>query len=174
VGRHADGEPRAAWTAPGRRLPWRRAGAGAASLVVTLAFTSFAAVGSAGAAAATVATCATLSTGAHGAAVATIQRLVGTPADGDFGPLTAAALARWQTTHHLRGTGRVDAATWRALPTTVATQACGQPVRGSRGVGASCPTLHTAACCSVATPPSSRLVGKPEDRRRQRRDHDVA
>ena len=41
------------------------------------------------------ATCATFGQGTTGAAVKTIQTLVDTPADGDFGPQTAAALKAW-------------------------------------------------------------------------------
>jgi cell wall-associated NlpC family hydrolase len=75
--------------------------------------------------------CATLAQGTTGQAVATIQTLVGTTADGDFGPQTAAALKTWQTTEQIPATGIVDAATWGAMPVTTAAAACAQEVAGT-------------------------------------------
>jgi peptidoglycan hydrolase-like protein with peptidoglycan-binding domain len=86
-------------------------------------------------------TCATLKQGAHGPAVATIQTFVGTPHDGDFGPLTAAAVRKWQRQHHLRPTGVVGAATWAALPQAVALAACGRQAHGP-GTSRTCAYLH--------------------------------
>lgn len=86
-------------------------------------------------------TCATLKYGAHGPAVARIQSYVHTKADGDFGPLTAAAVRRWQRHHHLRPTGAVGAATWAALPQDVALDACSRPAHGT-GTAMTCAYLH--------------------------------
>lgn len=52
------------------------------------------------------------STGAH---VITVQRIVGTVPDGDFGPLTKAAVVAWQGRNGLAGTGVVDDAMWTKL-----------------------------------------------------------
>ena len=58
----------------------------------------------------------TLRVGSRGSSVAAVQRRVGTPADGAFGPQTAASgSAAFQRSHHLRPTGVVAAAEWRAL-----------------------------------------------------------
>jgi cell wall-associated NlpC family hydrolase len=115
----------------------------ALALVAVLGLTSFAAAGATSKLPPT-ADCATVGTGAHGPAVVTLQRAVKATPDGDFGPLTAKAVATWQKAHGVRPTGAVDAATWKALPIAVAASACGQPVAGS-GVTTSCTTLQTGA-----------------------------
>src|SRR3954447_12329839 len=89
-------------------------------------------------------TCASVGVGAKGPAVKTIQTLVGADADGDFGPLTTAALKVWQRHHDVTVTGVVDPATWAAMPARVARTACGQPARGA-GVAATCSQLTTGA-----------------------------
>jgi peptidoglycan hydrolase-like protein with peptidoglycan-binding domain len=53
-----------------------------------------------------------LAQGATGAEVALAQKVIGVTADGRFGPITAAALATWQTTHGLSATRKLDNATW--------------------------------------------------------------
>lgn len=119
----------------------RRGRAGAAGLVAALAFTSFAAVSASGSTSAPARTCASLAAGAHGPAVVTIQQVVGATPDGDFGPLTRAAVKHWQRRHGVRASGVVDAATWRALPEAAVLAACGQQVHGS-GVRATCAALR--------------------------------
>src|SRR4051794_5591355 len=101
---------------------------GAVTLVVALGCSSLAAVSAAQTT--RVSTCATLGTGAIGPAVATLQRLVKADPDGEYGPLTAAAVTKWQKRHHVPQTGVVDAATWQALPADVAQTACGRQVHG--------------------------------------------
>lgn len=86
-------------------------------------------------------TCATLRQGAHGPAIATIQSFVGTRPDGAFGPLTAAAVRKWQRQHHLRPTGAVDARTWAALPRDVVLGACGRQAHGT-GTAGTCAYLR--------------------------------
>src|SRR3954451_2439590 len=108
-----------------------------------LGLTSFAAAGATSKLPAT-AHCATISTGSHGPAVVTLQRAVKATPDGDFGPLTAKAVATWQRKHGLRQTGAVDAATWKKLPIAVAAAACGQRGAG-RGVAVTCTTLQVGA-----------------------------
>ncbi|HEX3824609.1 MAG TPA: peptidoglycan-binding protein [Mycobacteriales bacterium] len=91
-----------------------------------------------------VTTCASISAGATGAAVKTLQKTVGTTADGDFGPATKKAVKAWQKAHHVAVTGIVDAATWAALPAAVGEKACHQKVTGS-GVPISCAALSSGA-----------------------------
>ena len=123
-----------------RRL--RGARLGAVALVAALGCTSLAAVSAAQTT--RVSTCATLGTGSIGPAVATVQRLVKADPDGEFGPLTAAAVKTWQKRHHVPQTGVVDAATWQALPADIAQNACGQQVHGN-GVAPTCAVLTTGA-----------------------------
>jgi peptidoglycan hydrolase-like protein with peptidoglycan-binding domain len=124
------------------RARLRGARLGAVALVAALGCTSLAAVSAAQTS--KVSTCATVGTGSIGPAVATLQRLVKADPDGEFGPLTAAAVKSWQKRHHIPQTGSVDAATWQALPADVAQTACGQQVHGS-GVAPTCAVLTTGA-----------------------------
>ncbi|HVV31496.1 MAG TPA: peptidoglycan-binding domain-containing protein, partial [Mycobacteriales bacterium] len=87
-----------------------------------------------------VTTCATLGINTTGPAVKTIQTLVGTPADGDFGPQTATALKEWQTQQGIPATGVVDEATWAVMPAATAAAACAQPISGT-GFTVSCAVL---------------------------------
>jgi peptidoglycan hydrolase-like protein with peptidoglycan-binding domain len=57
----------------------------------------------------------TLARGSRGAVVAIGQRAVGTAADGDFGPLTEAAVRAWQGRHGVKATGQLDQPTWARL-----------------------------------------------------------
>jgi putative peptidoglycan binding protein len=50
-----------------------------------------------------------------GAAVRAIQRRVGEPATGQYGPLTSLAVSRWQLSKGLPATGRVTPRDWRAM-----------------------------------------------------------
>jgi cell wall-associated NlpC family hydrolase len=73
-------------------------------------------------AAAPAATAAPLKVGSRGSAVKAVQQRLGVPADGVYGHATARAVRRYQRTHGLRVTGRVNRPTKRALglaaPTT--------------------------------------------------------
>jgi peptidoglycan hydrolase-like protein with peptidoglycan-binding domain len=122
------------------RLPARAGGAAlAVGLVCALGFSSLAAVSASGAPT-MVQSCAAVARGATGPAVATLQRAVRATPDGDFGPMTQAAVKAWQGRHQLRQTGAVDAATWKALPADVALTACAQQARGA-GVAVTCAKL---------------------------------
>lgn len=113
--------------------------------LAALGMTSLAAAGASTTGLRASATCATVGVGATGPAVATLQQAVGATADGEFGPLTVAAVKTWQRKHHVRGTGAVDPATWKALPKPVAVAACGQRVTatgaGGTGVDPTCALL---------------------------------
>jgi len=132
----------------------------AVGLVVVLGFSSFAAA-EATASTAPVLTCATVGEGAHGPAVVTIQTLVDADPDGDFGPLTASAVKKWQKAHDLDTTGAVDAATWDALPPKVARTACGQQAHGN-GVAATCAHLKTGVS-GLAVAVLQKAVGADVD-----------
>jgi cell wall-associated NlpC family hydrolase len=120
---------------------WRLASLG---LVLALAFTSFAAVGATGSAVKRSSTCARLAEGSVGPAVVTIQQLVRTTPDGDFGPMTKAAVSKWQKRKGLDVTGVVDGQTWAALPRDVRQEACAKQVHGS-GAAVSCAQLANGA-----------------------------
>ena len=83
----------------------------AAGLVITAAPMAFATTAGTTA----VVTHPTLSSGSSGAAVIRLQKLLGLPADGQFGPMTRRAVASFQVRHRLPATGVVNAATWAAL-----------------------------------------------------------
>ncbi len=53
--------------------------------------------------------------GASGTDVKLAQKVVGAGADGRFGPLTASALARWQSRYGVRATKELDNATWTKM-----------------------------------------------------------
>ena len=69
----------------------------------------------AGAPAAAVVTIPTLRSGSSGAAVVRLQKLLGVPADGQFGPTTERAVLAFQRRHRLPETGVVTTTTWNAL-----------------------------------------------------------
>jgi cell wall-associated NlpC family hydrolase len=90
--------------------------------------------------ASTVTTCATLDVGTTGAAVKTIQALVGSPVDGNFGPQTASDLKKWQAKQGIPATGIVDNSTWAVMPAVSAATACAQKISGT-GFTVSCAVL---------------------------------
>lgn len=63
---------------------------------------------------------ATVGTGSTGPVVLAVQRALGVPADGAFGPATGRAVSGFRTRHGLRAGTTVDAAAWRALLATYA------------------------------------------------------
>jgi peptidoglycan hydrolase-like protein with peptidoglycan-binding domain len=61
-----------------------------------------------------------LKAGSRGTAVRSVQLLLKVSATAYYGPLTAAAVTRWQAAKHLPATGVVDARTWTAMRLTPA------------------------------------------------------
>jgi peptidoglycan hydrolase-like protein with peptidoglycan-binding domain len=57
----------------------------------------------------------TLARGSRGPDVAIGQRVVGTTADGDFGPLTETAVRTWQSRNGVAVTGQLDQPTWAKM-----------------------------------------------------------
>ena len=57
----------------------------------------------------------TLQVGASGSDVALAQKVIGTPADGAFGPATETALRTWQRSNSVTVSGVLDAATWARM-----------------------------------------------------------
>ena len=53
--------------------------------------------------------------GASGADVALAQKVIGVTTDGRFGPITAAALATWQSKHGVPATKKLDNPTWATM-----------------------------------------------------------
>lgn len=103
--------------------------------------------------------CAVLHYGSTGRAVAYVQRVVGTTPDGDFGPLTRAAVSAFQRAHRLGITGEVDQQTWAALPRTVEIAGCGAPVSGATQ---NCPQL-TYGSTGIAVAVLQGAVGAATD-----------
>jgi peptidoglycan hydrolase-like protein with peptidoglycan-binding domain len=91
--------------------------------------------------------------GSTGPEVALAQKVVGVPADGIFGPMTLAALKRWQAANRVPVTGKLDAATWARMV------ALGKvPARG----GSSKPVTSTpppATPATTTTSPLAKYVG---------------
>jgi peptidoglycan hydrolase-like amidase len=56
-----------------------------------------------------------LTPGSRGTAVRALQQLLGVTPTSYYGPITTAAVKRWQAARHLPVTGRVDARTWAAM-----------------------------------------------------------
>ncbi len=83
-----------------------------------------------------------LKPGSRGSAVEAVQQRLGIPADGVYGRGTARAVRRYQRSHGLRVTGRVNAQTKRALGIAIATR---PTTTGGTGVPDSMPDAVRAA-----------------------------
>ncbi|MBK9475295.1 MAG: peptidoglycan-binding protein [Tetrasphaera sp.] len=96
--------------------------------------------------------------GANGPDVALGQRVVGASPDGDFGPLTAAALASWQRSQGLPVTSEFDNATWtrmvalRLVPARVGSGSGGTPTTKP-------PTTPTPPTAGSSTSPLTKYAG---------------
>jgi len=90
--------------------------------------------------------CATLSRGQTGAATAAAQLALGSPTDGNFGPMTQRAVLALQRRFRLAATGRVDAVTFAVLG-LVGSPAC--------LTGPARPPRNPAPAARPTAPPSS-------------------
>ena len=75
----------------------------------------------------------TLQLGSSGPDVAAWQRIVGVPADGDFGPKTLEATQRWQAAHGLKDDGVVGPKTREKAGASGGQQQQQQPQAGGQG-----------------------------------------
>jgi peptidoglycan hydrolase-like protein with peptidoglycan-binding domain len=97
--------------APCRSFGTVTAGAGATALAASIARYSGAVV----------------AVGSTGPVVTAVQKALGVTADGQFGPLTGAAVSAFRSAHGLAASTRVDAPTWRALLAAVSAPASPSP-----------------------------------------------
>ncbi|SES43308.1 Peptidoglycan-binding (PGRP) domain of peptidoglycan hydrolases-containing protein [Pedococcus cremeus] len=85
--------------------------------------------------------------GSSGPDVALAQKVIGVPADGIFGPMTLAALKKWQAANGVPVTGKLDAATWAKMV------ALGKvPARGTTSTPAPVPSTPVPSAPSPTTP----------------------
>ena len=132
-----------------RRKRLGRGGAGALLAAMTLlGGAAVAADGSGGASASARTGGATLKSGAAGSTVVALQRALGVPADGAFGPVTRRAVRRFQRSHGLTVDGIAGPATLRALGISASARERGT----SRGTAA---TLARIARCESGGDPTA-------------------
>jgi peptidoglycan hydrolase-like protein with peptidoglycan-binding domain len=96
-----------------------------------------------------------LGLGFTGPLVANVQRALGVPADGSFGPLTAAAVSAFRTAHGLSAGQVVDDATWRAL---LAAFSRGRPGPAPKPTPTPSPSPSPSPLPSASPSPSPRTT----------------
>jgi len=99
---------------------------------------------------------AVLTSGAGGGTVAALQRALGVPADGQFGPVTRRAVRRFQRAHGLTVDGIAGPATLRALGIAAPTRAAATPAPSS---GSTAATLARIARCESGGNPAAVSAG---------------
>ncbi len=152
----------------------KRAGRGGTSaLLAAMALIAGAAVaadGSGGTVPAAGTGGATLRSGAGGSTVAALQRALGVPADGAFGPVTRRAVRRFQRAHGLTVDGIAGPVTLRALGISAAAPVATQPAAS----GTAATLARIARCESGGNPaaisPGGRYRGKYQFSRATWRD----
>ena len=97
-----------------------------------------------------------LKQGSSGAAVVDLQRHLGIPADGAFGPQTRAAVVSFQSSHGLASDGVVGSRTWSALGGTAAPAAVVSP-RPATAATTGYPTLKQGSRGSAVADLQRRL-----------------
>ena len=85
-----------------------------------------------------------LRTGSRGSEVLSVQRLLRVWATGYYGPLTTAAVKRWQTAKRLPATGVVDARTWTAMGLTPVITTAARVVPAPRAAAPARPAISPA------------------------------
>jgi peptidoglycan hydrolase-like protein with peptidoglycan-binding domain len=89
--------------------------------------------------------------GASGADVVTLQKVIGAEPDGNFGPLTAAALGTWQSKNGVPVTKAADEATWSTMvarglvPSRTGSSSSGSSSSGSSGTSSGTSTASPLA-----------------------------
>jgi resuscitation-promoting factor RpfB len=133
-----------------RRKRVGRGGASALLAAMTLfAGAAVAADGAGGTSAAAGTGGATLKTGAAGGTVVALQRALGVPADGAFGPQTRRAVRRFQRSHGLTVDGIAGPATLRALGIAAS------PTKPAATGGGTSATLARIARCESGGDPTA-------------------
>jgi peptidoglycan hydrolase-like protein with peptidoglycan-binding domain len=97
----------------------------------------------------------TLKSGAGGGTVVALQRALGVPADGVFGPMTRRAVRRFQRSHGLTVDGIAGPATLGALGI-----AASAPTRAATGGGSSATLARIARCESGGNPTAISSSGR--------------
>jgi peptidoglycan hydrolase-like protein with peptidoglycan-binding domain len=101
---------------------------------------------------------ASLKAGAGGGTVVALQRALGVPADGAFGPLTRRAVRRFQSAHGLTVDGVAGPATLSALGIAASSPAATKPA--ATGAGSSSTLARIASCESGGNPAAISSSGR--------------
>jgi hypothetical protein len=103
---------------------------------------------------------ATLKAGAGGSTVVALQRALGAPADGAFGPVTRRAVRRFQRAHGLTVDGIAGPATLGALGIAASAPAPAAAKPAARGGGSSGTLARIASCESGGDPTAISSSGR--------------
>jgi peptidoglycan hydrolase-like protein with peptidoglycan-binding domain len=101
---------------------------------------------------------ASLKAGAGGSTVVALQRALGVPADGAFGPVTRRAVRRFQRAHGLTVDGIAGPATLGALGIAASAPKASKPV--ASGAGSAATLARIASCESGGNPAAVSSSGR--------------